>query len=88
MNRNMIGSAKGANTTLASATPIRIQRHAPSIAVTGSGMASVIHSTKTAANIALKQLPPDDSLPWVSQKAAPKAIGAKNEKHDEGVLVA
>src|SRR5215203_6909445 len=49
MKRNIRGSAKGANTSLAGATFSTTQAAAPTRAVTGSGSASVIHSSTTAA---------------------------------------
>ncbi len=52
MKRNISGSANGAKTTFAGATPSTTHAAAPSRAVTGSGSASVTHSTTTAASTA------------------------------------
>src|SRR5215207_9478068 len=49
MKRNIKGSAKGANTSFAGATLRTTHAAAPTSAVTGSGSASVIHSSTTAA---------------------------------------
>src|SRR5829696_7099185 len=49
MKRNIKGSAKGANTSFAGATFSTTQAAAPTSAVTGSGSASVIHRSTTAA---------------------------------------
>ena len=49
MKRNIKGSANGANTSFAGATRSTTHAAAPSSAVTGSGSASVIQSTTTAA---------------------------------------
>ena len=50
MKRNISGSANGANASRAGATPSATAAATPSSAVTGSGIASVTHSTTTAAD--------------------------------------
>ena len=55
MKRNISGSAKGAKTSLAGATPSTTQTAAPNNAVTGSGRASVTHSTTTAPRTAARR---------------------------------
>ena len=52
ISRKINGSANGANTTWAGATPATTQATAPTSAVTARGRASVIHRTTTATTIA------------------------------------
>ena len=52
MNRKMIGSANGANTVRAGATPSTMASTGPTSAVTASGSASDIHSTTIIARTA------------------------------------
>ena len=52
--RKMVGSAKGARTVLASATPARMHRTAPSRALTGMGTGSPIHQTTIQAMMAAR----------------------------------
>ncbi|OGP11133.1 MAG: hypothetical protein A2056_02385 [Deltaproteobacteria bacterium GWA2_42_85] len=52
IKRKTMGSAKGANTSLAGAIPRRTLKIAPRIAVTGIGIASEIQKTRTRLRIA------------------------------------
>ncbi len=55
MNRKMIGSAKGAKTVAAGATPSNTASVGPTSAVTGSGSASVIQSTIISDSVAARR---------------------------------
>jgi len=76
MNRNTMGSAKGASTLLASATPSKIHSVGPRIAVTGSGTVSVIHSTATATSTAATLRPVGVNVWAVSVQVMKKPSGA------------
>src|SRR5262245_57242785 len=77
MNRNISGSANGANTSLAGATSSTTQADAPSSAVTGSGSASVTHSTTTVAMTAARRWASGESPGSGRTTSARKTAGAR-----------
>ena len=77
MNRNISGSANGANTSLAGATRNTTHAAAASSAVTGIGSASVTHSTITAAITAANRWASSRSSGHGQNHTAAKASGAK-----------
>jgi hypothetical protein len=76
MKRNMIGSANGANTSLAVATRKTTHSDAPTSAVTGMASASVIHNVTTAANTAARRCASGESDGSSACQTAANAIGA------------
>ena len=76
MNRKTSGSEKGRKTSFAGATPATTQATAPSSAVTGSGRASVTHSTTTPTRITARLWASGVSGMGVGEKIPRRSTGS------------
>ena len=90
MKRNISGSANGAKTVLAGATPSSTHAEAPARAVTGSGNVSVTHNTMTAAMTAARRCASGERAGNGSRRIARNAAGASSpprRRRSEGSVI-